>query len=280
MCAVISEVFESDPRRIGYSGLSEPIRYSEKSEECVLYLLTPWDKEVPHPLVVFVQGSAWQRPNPLHQLPQLSSLSRRGYAVAAVVHRNCLNGHPFPAYLRDVKCAIRFLRANAEKYRIDPERVAVWGTSSGGNTALLTAVTGDDPAYKTDEYAEYSDSVKLCVSCFGPADMMNMPGAREPQAELNPIVKALSGDADPYGVMDRMSPALLVDPSKTYPPTLLLHGDADPVVPFDQSERMFGALSKAGADVKLIRVSGAVHEGNFWSEKLLERIFTYITERI
>ena len=85
--------------------------------------LRPWEEEARWPLVVFVQGSAWRTPDRGYEIPQLSHLAQQGYVVATVCHRDSTQGNPFPAYLQDVKTAIRFLRAHAEEYGIDPEHV-------------------------------------------------------------------------------------------------------------------------------------------------------------
>ena len=106
-------------------------------KELKMQILCPWRKDKRYPLVVFVQGSAWTTPNPDYELPQLGALARQGFVVASVSHRDCRDGYAFPAFLQDVKTAIRFLRAHAAEYCIDKERVGIWGTSSGGNAALL-----------------------------------------------------------------------------------------------------------------------------------------------
>ena len=113
----------------GFSRVDMNIPYSDRSG-CTLDILLPWANqhqdvlgEVKYPLVVFVQGSAWTSPDRNAQIPQLSELSRKGYVVATVGHRSCLDGCQAPAFLVDVKTAIRFLRAHAKDYSIDPERV-------------------------------------------------------------------------------------------------------------------------------------------------------------
>ena len=103
------------------------------------------------PLVVFIQGSAWTKPNQFWEIPQLCDLARRGFVIASVTHRSCWQV-PAPAFLKDVKAAVRFLKAHAEEYDIDKSRVCAWGTSSGGNTALLLGLTGDDPAFETENH--------------------------------------------------------------------------------------------------------------------------------
>ena len=116
-------------------------------KELKMQILCPWRKDKRYPLVVFVQGSAWTTPNPDYELPQLGALARQGFVVASVSHRDCRDGYAFPAFLQDVKTAIRFLRAHAAEYCIEKERVGIWGTSSGGNAALLVGMTGDWDCY-------------------------------------------------------------------------------------------------------------------------------------
>src|SRR5690606_13136876 len=151
--------------------------------------------------------------------------------------------HPFPAYLQDTKTAIRFLRAHAEEFGIDAERVAIWGTSSGGNTALLTGLTQGQPSYITDEHSGYSDEVKCVVDCFGPTDMLTLFGvvkaAQDPG--LLDIFHSLMGGEENPEVLRAMSPAYQIEVGRSYPPFLLLHGDADELVPYDQTVKMYEA---------------------------------------
>lgn len=249
-----------------------------------LTLLLPWGKEgetpEPRPLIVFVQGSAWTTPNINYQIPQLSRLAQQGYAVATVVHRDSTEGNAFPAYLQDVKCAIRFLRAHAKEYGIMTDRVAIFGTSSGGNTALLCGVTGDDERYRTDEWADQSDAVRCVIACFGPADMEAMLAGRIEEFKNNPLFQGLLGDWSPEELLRLMSPIKEIKPGRSYPPFLLAHGDKDDVVPFDQSEKMLKALQDHGVDAQLIRVIGAPHEGDFWSERLWGFFTEFLAEKL
>lgn len=227
------------------------------------------------PLIVFVQGSAWTFPGVDHKLPMMSVFARAGIAVASVTHRSCLDGHPFPAFLQDVKTAIRFLRANAEKWHLDPGRVGIWGTSSGGNAALLCGVTGDFPAYKTGEYAEESDAVKAVADCFGPSDMLVMHEITPEDSDLGKIAMQVLATDDPMKAAKEISPINWVEPGRKYPPFLLLHGDADPVVPFEQSVAMTEKLLSCGAEASLIRVEGGVHERNFWNPAIYDEILDF-----
>ena len=279
---------KNNPSLAGFASWMRDITYStETGTELTLQLLLPWaatDPAFPDqrwPLVVFVQGSAWTFPDVGYELPQMGSLARKGYVVATVTHRSSIDGHKAPAFLQDVKAAIRFLRKNADQYRIDTERVAIWGTSSGGNTALLVGLTGDDPAYQTKEHAGYSDAVKTVVECFGPSDLLPMFGQGIPETDENgnpSIFIALLGNTkeeqlERLGLMD---PIRMVVPGRDYPPFMLLHGDADPVVNYNQSEKMAQLLSENDVHTELVRVEGAPHERDFWSLELWELVEDYL----
>lgn len=255
-------------------------------EELALQLLKPmWQSEGRRgfPLVVFIQGSAWTKPNQFWELPQLSRLALRGYVIASVTHRSCFTD-PAPAFLKDVKTAIRFLRKNAGEYDIDPEHVCAWGTSSGGNTALLLGMTGKDPAFETDDYAGFSSSVKAVIDCFGPTDLVKMIDtqyAAQPRNAEN-LLWALAGrNEETYkAVLEQISPTAYVAPGKTFPPFLILHGDSDDVVLYEDSEALYDKLIENDYQADLVRVIGAPHEGNFWSEELLEIIFSFIEKNV
>ena len=278
----------NNPELTGFASWVRDITYStETGTELKLQLLTPWAAEDPAfadkrwPLIVFVQGSAWTFPNVGYELPQLSGFARMGYVVATLTHRSALDGHKAPAFLEDVKAAIRFLRKNADTYRIEPDRVAIWGTSSGGNTALLVGLTGDDPFYQTTEHAGYSDAVKTVVECFGPADLFAMFGKGIPEqnedGSQNLFIQLLGKTKEEQDErLTMMDPIQKIVPGKAYPPFMLIHGDADPVVPYDQSEKMAKALSENDVSTELVRVEGAPHEGNFWSQQLLDMVADFL----
>lgn len=263
----------NNPALRGQAGVVPDVVYSTATgQDLTLTLLMPWAVEgapLPRrPLIVFVQGSGWTSPDIQYQLPQLARYAQFGHIVATVTHRDSTQGHAFPAYLQDVKTAIRFLRHNADTWGIDPERICLFGTSSGGNTALLAGLTADDPRYKTDEYADQSDGVRCVISCFGPANLNTLIAGHEQEFSQNPVYTGLLGGWQLDDVLRGMSPQLEIMPGKACPPILLAHGDRDELVPFAQSEAMYHALLDAGCRAQLIRVIGAGHEGSFWSNRL------------
>lgn len=274
---------DNNPSLAGMAGLEQNIVYSQQTGQ-TLTLIRPWQREgeapAKRPLIVFLQGSAWTSPDLNYEIPQLSRYAQKGYAVATLTHRSSSQGHPFPAYLQDTKAAIRFLRANAERFGIDPERVAMFGTSSGGNTALLVGLTGDDPRYRTEEHAGFSDAVKTVIACFAPCDIPAMVMEQYRMMAQHPAFEGLIGKSDPQYVARAMSPILEIRKDKKCPPVLLAHGDADELVPFDQSEKMYHALKRSGHQAHLIRVRNAPHEGSFWSGQLHEIIYQYLQETL
>jgi len=255
-------------------------------EELALQLLKPmWQSEngKGFPLVVFIQGSAWTKPNQFWQIPQLSQLAHRGFVIASVTHRSCFTD-PAPAFLKDVKTAIRFLRANAAEYDIDPERVCAWGTSSGGNTALLLGMTMGDPAFETEDYADQSSCVKAVVDCFGPTDLVKMIDEQYswmPRTDESQLWALGDRSEETYhDLLSLISPVNYVAPGRALPPFLILHGDADDVVLYEDSEALYEKLIQNGYEADFVHVTGAPHEDNFWSQELLEIIFAFIEKHI
>ena len=276
----------NNPQMLGLVDLKPNIVFSAPGgEELALQLIKPmWQSDGRgFPLVLFIQGSSWTKPDQFWQIPQLSRLARRGYVIASVTHRSCWTDSA-PAFLKDVKAALRFLRKNAAEYDIDPKRVCAWGTSSGGNTALLLGLTGYDPAFETDEYAGHSSSVKAVVDCFGPTDLVKMIDdqyAANPRNEEN-LLWALAGrNEDTYrDRLTQISPIAYVAPGRELPPFLILHGDADDVVLYEDSEALYDKLTACGYAADLVHVTGAPHEGIFWSTQLLEIIFDFIERNV
>lgn len=256
--------------------------------ELKMQIFRPWTddtaKEQPKfPLIVFVQGSGWTFPNVYYEIPQLAQLASEGYVVATLTHRNSLAGNPFPACLQDIKTGIRFLRKHAKECKIDTDRVGIWGTSSGGSLALLVGLTGDDPRYKTEEYAEYSDSVKTVIDCFGPTDITDkIKNMESVDPGMRRIYQSLRGENTKENIerLLEINPVNHIEKGKAYPPFLLLHGNKDNMVEYSQSELMFHKLSDAGCDATLVCVDGASHEGSFWSREVLNLIKEFICKNL
>lgn len=290
MSMVEKRQFASNPSLQGLADYSPNLPYMEyDGRSYTLDLLSPWKAQADpaslFPLIVYVQGCGWTTPQRLFQVPQLSLLAQKGYVVATVGHRSCLDGYQAPAFLEDVKTAIRFLRANAKKYHIDPERVGIWGTSSGGNAALLVGTTAGDPRFRTEAYSEQSDAVKLVVDCFGPTDpkaMLEEKNERLSDGEKAVFAKLIGSlmDRPARERLSLISPIQYVTPGKHLPPFLIIHGTSDTTVPYSQSLEMAERLTTCGYEVELCSIQDASHEGSVWSRELLEYVHQWIAERI
>lgn len=286
---VIHEI-ENNPELTGQVRLIDNVTYAAvDGRPLKMAILEPWTQRFPlkyHPaprsLIVFVQGSSWRVGKMGEQIPQLVQFVKAGYVVATVQHRNTLDGYPFPAFLEDVKTAIRYLRQRAVKFAIDPDRVAIWGTSSGANAAMLVGLTGDDPRYAGHLYRTESDRVNAVVSCFAPMDVLDTFDytAAVPGSELLKFC-LLGMDRKKWPeIAKEMSPLDQVKPGQDYPPFLLFHGDADKVVPYQQMVKMYDKLEADGYDVAAYRVKGANHEKDFWSERVYQTVLEFLDKKV
>lgn len=234
-----------------------------------------------YPLVVYVQGAAWGEQDCYVNLPQLCEIARRGYVVASVKHRSSADAK-YPGFLQDVKSSIRYLRANAESYCIDPDSVAIWGDSSGGHCSLMVATTGNMEEFKTQDNKEYSDSVSVAVDFYGPSDVTQINNApRNPlfTADKNNIPEdVLFGGvvAEHPEIAQAGNPINYVTKEKDLPPILMMHGDWDSMVPFNQSVLMYEKLTACNKVVEFYKVKGAEHGTFFWTEEVMDIALKYI----
>ena len=186
----------------------------------------------------------------------LDILAAKGYAAASVSYRLAPK-HKFPAQIVDVATAVRYLKANAARFHIDPDRVAVAGFSAGGHLASLLATAGDRvPAFVGPLYPEQSSRVRAVVNFFGPADLTlyeETPGIE--QTSLKPL---FGGDAvtrhDRYV---EASPVSQV--TAGCPPFLHLHGTADIIVPILHTQRLHDKLTTAGVESEVVVMRGKGH---------------------
>lgn len=224
----------------------------------------------PPPLVVWVHGGAWLSgdrrylPETLRPEQLFDALVAAGLAVATVDYRHAREA-PFPAQLHDVKAAVRYLRAHADELGIDAGRVGIWGESAGGHLAALVALTAGRPELEGQVgVVGPASGVDVVVDWYGVADPDAIPRLVLPpemQALLPPSLvehppEILLAGADPAARADA-APVRQVHPDA--PPFLLVHGTADRVVPFGQSEALRDALAAAGVPVRLVPVAGADH---------------------
>lgn len=226
----------------------------------------PSDK--PLPLVVWIHGGGWRGGSKNGCLA--TYLIPHGYAAASVEYRFSQKAL-FPAQIQDCQAAIRFLRANAAKYNIDPDRFGVAGDSAGGHLSALVGAAGGASAFTPiGGNDKTSDRVQAVCDFYGPANFNTVVEQAAADKNVKNIFK-FNTPSDPYSSLigvplhedkaksDAVSPVHFV--SKDDPPYLILHGTADALVPYAQSEELAAALKQAGVPVLLQRFPNAGHGG-------------------
>jgi acetyl esterase/lipase len=255
------------------------LAYADKSPFQKLDLYLPQLREHPAPLVIWIHGGGFQvgdkqsmprryfGPPPKLigpggpyqiQVPDVAALTARGYAVVSLNYRllHRPGAHIYKgavAGFEDGKSAVRFLRANAEKYGLDPNKFAVWGNSAGGYMAAMLGVTGDQPTMFDDPAspnAGVSSAVQAVVVWYGAVDA----------SFLSPDIR-----------MVHYIPA-----AKVLPPFLIANGDADPNVTARQAKSLHEALLKAGANSTLTILPGAGHEDPAYMATQMIPTFTFL----
>ncbi len=234
-----------------------------------------FDKVEQRPLIVYIQGSAWMEQDLDVQVPMLIDFAKNtGYAIASVEYRPS-SVSTSPAQLEDVKSAIRFMRANAKKYHINPERIGIWGDSSGGHLSSLVAVTADRTEFDTDSNPGYSSKVNTVVNFYGPTDFVEMakyPSIFDHSAAGSPEYRVIGGApsaSENKAKVDQYNPIHYISAQKSVPPMLIMHADSDPIVPFNQSVLLYKALKEANQNVEFYNVSSGGHGVRFFTPNVL-----------
>jgi len=238
-------------------------------------LLVPRTEDL-KPAIVYVPGGGFTSADYEKFFEMRSALAQAGFVVAAAEYR--VVPSTFPAPLEDGKAAVRYLRAHAADYGIDPTRIGVLGDSAGGWLAQLLATTGGEKAYDKGDFLDQSSAVQAAVSMYGISDVRNIgegfpaaiqkvhqsPAATEALLVNGPAFATFAGAAigsDPAKALAAGSMGHL-DGAK--PPMLLMHGTADQLVSPVQSKQLYEALRARGDSVDLVLVEGAGHGDLHW----------------
>jgi acetyl esterase/lipase len=218
--------------------------------------------EKPVPTIVWVHGGAW-RAGSKDQVPVLHWL-QCGYAIASVEYRLSPEAR-FPAQVHDIKAAIRFLRAHADRYQLDRQRFVIAGASAGGHLAALVGVTSGVDALEgsVGGHLDQSSSVQATVSFYGASNLQSILSQSTPHGlsvRVPALQLLLGGQPNEQPALARLaSPVAHVDAQD--PPLWLIHGNADPQMPFEQSEELEKAYRDQSLKVFLDVVQGGKHGG-------------------
>lgn len=237
------------------------IIYAKVGErELKLDLYLPKEAPIkPLPLIIWIHGGGWR--NGSKDRTPAAPLAGKGYAVASVEYR--LSGEAiFPAQVHDCKAAVRYLRKNAGKYGVDPKRFGVWGSSAGGHlVAMLGTSAGIKDMDGSVGVTDVSSEVQAVCDWFGPTDLLRMndgEGKMDHNAADSPESRLIGGPIQEHKEKTaKANPINYITPDD--PPFLIMHGDKDQLVIYNQSVLLQAALTKAGVESTLVKIEDGGH---------------------
>ena len=206
------------------------------------------------PALIFIHGGSWKSGHKEDYKVYTLDFAKRGYVTVAMSYR-LLPKYHYPDCVEDVKCAVKWIRAHASDYNIDPENIALIGASAGGHLATLVGYSSDSPVFDKQCNADsISSKVQAVVDFYGPVDF-TADFSQEADKLLNNFMDQ-TYDENPL-LYKQASPIEYV--SKDDPPTLIFHGTIDDLVPVEQSDLLKTELDKAGVTNEYYRLKGWPH---------------------
>lgn len=227
------------------------------------------------PLIIMIHGGAFMAGDKGGEDP--TRFLAQGYAVASLNYR--LSQHAiFPAQIEDCKAAVRWLRAHAPEYRLDPDHFGAFGESAGGHLVTMLGTTSGSGLFEVGENLTFSSGVQAVADFFGPTDFLQMDAHRLPNGQVHDGADSPESRLVGGAIQDNKEKVARANPI-TYvtakcPPFVIAHGDQDPLVPHHQSVLLAEALTKAGVPVTFHTVKGAGHGfEDATAEKLTMELF-------
>ena len=220
-----------------------------------LDLARPAEGAGPFPAVICIHGGGFRAGKREGYDSLCKDMAARGYVAVTVTYRLAPK-YQFPAAVEDCKAAVRWMRANADKYHVDPQKIAVLGGSAGGHLTQFLAVTNNVHDFDGDQNPGQPSTVECAVAYYGPCDFTKSYGKSVDAAEVLPLF--LGGNLEQEHHRHILaSPLYWVTPD--CPPILLLHGTEDKYVNYEQAILMRDRLKAADVDVELVTFEGAGH---------------------
>lgn len=254
-------------------------------------ILQPKTKEK-KPAILFVTGGGFINANKDNGIQLRMHLAENGYVVGSISYRVAPTAK-FPEPLEDVKAAIRYLKANADRFGIDPSRVGIVGGSAGGYLTAMAGTTSGTKMFDRGENLQVTSDVKAAVDLYGLSDLTQIGSdfSADVQARHRSAgaTEALWGNGSPVfggrdgGILADKQAAEVANPihyiSKTSAPMLLMHGTSDTVVSPSQTDLLYQALQKNGIPSERYLVTGAAHGGKYWVQEPVLKIITDFFDR-
>ncbi|MCC6354996.1 MAG: alpha/beta hydrolase [Verrucomicrobiae bacterium] len=240
-------------------GIEKDVEYGRGGDRALtLNVFTPLEKSTkPRPGLVWFHGGGWQSGSHRSGGPVQAYVATGDFVGFSVGYR--LSGEAkWPAQIEDSKAAIRFIRANADRFNVDPDRIGVWGSSAGGHLAALLGVSGAVERLDGKGGTPGVSSRVACVVDFcGPANFLRWYPTR-PGVD-HPAAVALFGGPTKDNERAAVDASPITHVAAGAPPFLIVHGTDDTTVPIQHSEQLAAALERVGADVTFVRVEGGAH---------------------
>jgi acetyl esterase/lipase len=233
--------------------------------ELKLDLARPAEGDGPFPAVFVIHGGAWRAGDKKGHRDLIDRFAQHGYVAISPQYRFCPD-ETFPAQVHDVKAAVRWLKAHAGEYKVDPGRVGAMGFSAGGHLALMLGVTDADDGLEGDAAEGSPDTrVRAVVNYFGPTDL----AADDIPKVSKPLVRDFLGGtpAEKPDAARQGSPLTFITGDD--PPILTFQGTKDPLVPHTQALKLAEALSAAGVPGRVELIVGGGHGD--WGREEIER---------
>jgi acetyl esterase/lipase len=236
-------------------------------ERNMLDLYLPATALRPLPLLIWIHGGGWAFG--LKEICPAAVFIQRGYAIASINYR--LSGQAvFPAQIIDCKAAVRWLRKHAGEFNLDPERFGAWGPSAGGHLAALLGTSAHLGEWDAGKGGGVSSRVQAVCDCFGPTDLLQMSAQSGPDCPHDhdapdSLESKLIGGA----LQENKEKAVRANPiryiTRDCAPFLIIHGDADTLVPLGQSIILHEALKAAGVESELRIIPGGGHGNSIFT---------------
>ena len=259
----------------GISFTNVPGWFNATRQDLKMDIIMPkaWEGHAPCPCVVWICGGAYMMMNRSVWIPDLMHIARAGYVVASIEYRTS-NHAQFPAQLMDAIAAVRYLRAHAKEYCIDPNCIYAMGESAGGTMACLLGVTGGRPEFEQGDHLDQSSSVSGVVDFYGITDV-----SRE-AVRLDTGVPSWTMDAflgENFSQEEAAAGSAIHYVSEQTPPCLIFHGTSDKLVPIAQSTRFYEVLQAKGVYAELYLVEGAAHGDDlFYQDEVMDKVVAFL----